>query len=227
MMEPSDPAGHHRIPRKSIPMPSPRLDGPLVVFVDIDTQRDFLEPGGSLFIAESTAILPNLARLTAFARDKGIPVIATSCAHAPDAAEFAVFPPHCVLGTRGQERVEATDWPGGTTLPLGETLASSAALPDHLTLHKDAYDLFSRDDAPAVFARYAASGATFVVYGVATDYCVKSAVEGLIDRGYPTALVVDAIRAVRSADEPAILTGLAGRGVLLTLTDVVVGPRRP
>jgi nicotinamidase/pyrazinamidase len=207
-------------------MPTPRLDGPLV-FVDIDTQRDFLEPGGALFIAESPAILANLARLTAFARDRGIPVIATACAHAADAAEFAVFPPHCVLGTRGQERVEATDWPGGTTLPVGLTLADTPALPAHLTLHKDAYDLFSRDDAPAVFARYAASGATFVVYGVATDYCVKCAVEGLVDRGHPTALVVDAIRGVRPADEPAILTGLAGRGVLLTLTEVVVGSRLP
>ena len=41
------------------------LDGPLR-FVDVDTQRDFLEPDGALFIAGSGAIRPNLARLTRF-----------------------------------------------------------------------------------------------------------------------------------------------------------------
>ena len=49
------------------------LDGPLV-FVDIDTQRDFLEPDGALFVPGSAAILENLARLTNFARSRGIPV---------------------------------------------------------------------------------------------------------------------------------------------------------
>ena len=54
------------------------LDGPLV-FVDVDTQRDFLEPDGALAIPGAEAILPNLARLTAFARRQGIPVLATAC----------------------------------------------------------------------------------------------------------------------------------------------------
>ena len=48
------------------------LEGPQV-FVDIDTQRDFLEPAGALFVPGSTAIVPRLARLTRFARDQGIP----------------------------------------------------------------------------------------------------------------------------------------------------------
>ena len=42
------------------------LDGPLV-FVDIDTQRDFLEPSGGLFIPGSEPILAQLGRLTDFA----------------------------------------------------------------------------------------------------------------------------------------------------------------
>ena len=70
------------------------LEGPLV-FVDVDTQRDFLDPDGALFIAGSGAIRPNLARLTRFARAQGIPILATACAHAEGDPEFAVFPPHC------------------------------------------------------------------------------------------------------------------------------------
>jgi nicotinamidase-related amidase len=56
------------------------LDGPLI-FVDVDTQRDFLEPDGALFISGSEVIRPNLARLTRFAREQGIPILATACAH--------------------------------------------------------------------------------------------------------------------------------------------------
>ena len=35
------------------------LEGPLV-FVDVDTQRDFLEPTGALYVPGSTEILANL-----------------------------------------------------------------------------------------------------------------------------------------------------------------------
>src|SRR4051812_14404959 len=92
-----------------------RDDGPLV-FVDIDTQRDFLDPSGTLFIVGSEVILPNLARLTGFARTRGIPVVATACAHAMDDVELRHFPPHCLVGTPGQGRVPATAWPGGEVL---------------------------------------------------------------------------------------------------------------
>ena len=37
------------------------IDGPLV-FVDVDTQRDFLDPAGALFIPGSEVILAKLAR---------------------------------------------------------------------------------------------------------------------------------------------------------------------
>jgi nicotinamidase/pyrazinamidase len=193
-----------------------------LVFVDIDTQRDFLEQGRPLFIAGSEAILPNLDRLTSFARERRIPVIATACAHTPESPELTVFPPHCLVGTEGQERVAATAWPGGRTLRPGETLDSDADLPGHLTLEKDAYDVFSRPDAISIFERYAEGRPTFVVYGVASDYCVRCAVEGLVASGYPTVLVVDAIRPVVPEDEPELLTRFAHAGVELMLTEAVL-----
>ncbi len=63
----------------------------------------------------------------------------------------------------------------------------------------------------------------FVVYGVATDYCVRAAVSGLLDRGCRVAVVVDAIRAIDPAAEAELLTDFARRGALLILTDAVVG----
>ena len=195
------------------------LDGPLI-FVDVDTQRDFLDPDGALAVPGAGPILPALARLTAFARDRGIPILATACAHAPDDAEFATFPPHCLLGTPGADRVPATAWPGGAVVsPDGRFSGEAPAA--HLTIQKRRYDVFSHPDAARIASLYGANRPTFVVYGVATDYCVKAAVEGLLALGHRVALVADAIRAVDFSAEPEILTDFARRGVLLTVTDVV------
>jgi nicotinamidase/pyrazinamidase len=194
------------------------LEGPLV-FVDVDTQRDFLDRDGALFISGSEAIRPNLARLTRFARDRGIPILATACAHAPGDPEFAVFPPHCLVGTSGQTRIEETAWPDGPVFSADEELPESG-LP-HLTINKREYDVFSVPEIDQILEIYAQKTPTFVVYGVATDYCVKCAVEGLLARGKKVALVADAVRAVDPSSESDLLTRFTQAGALLTITDVV------
>jgi nicotinamidase/pyrazinamidase len=196
------------------------LDGPLI-FVDVDTQRDFLEPGGALFLAGSGAIRPHLARLTRFARDREIPVLATACAHQPGDPEFATFPPHCLVGTSGQARIPETDWPGSPVFEAGGPPPDP--IPPHLTIHKQRYDVFSNPDAGRLVEHYGRGGPRFVVYGVATDYCVRCAVEGLLGRGRRVAVVADAIRAVDPSAEADLLTGFARGGALLTMTDVVCG----
>ena len=197
------------------------LEGPQV-FVDIDTQRDFLEPSGALFVPGSTAIVPRLARLTRFARDRAIPVLATACAHTPDDPELKTFPPHCMIGTPGQERAEAT-FRAGSVL-FDEQAQLPAQVPRHLTLLKRQYDLFTHPRAAELIALYALGQPIFVVYGVASDYCVAAAVNGLRARHCRIALVVDAIRAIDNDAEAGILTEFARRGVLLTMTDVICDP---
>lgn len=194
------------------------LVGPLV-FVDIDTQRDFLEESGALHVPGSRSIRPNLGRLSRFASDRGIPVVATACNHSPDDPELSRFPPHCMGGSDGRRRVAETECPDSLALAADDRL--EGPLPRHLTLEKREFDVFSRPDADAIFARYNEEGPTFVVYGVATDYCVKAAVEGLLARGCRAAVVVDAIRAIDPDAETSLLQGWADRGVLLVMTDVV------
>jgi nicotinamidase/pyrazinamidase len=196
------------------------LDGPLVFF-DIDTQRDFFGPGGSLSVPGAEAILPNLARLTTFARSRGIPILATACAHAPDDPDPEPFPPHCRIGTPGQERVAATAWPGSVVVSRNGHYAGD--IPPHLTVQKRYYNVFTHPAFEPILALYNRDQPRFVAYGVATDYCVRANVAGLLVRGCRVAVVVDAIRSVDPQTEPAILTELAQRGALLTLTDVVCG----
>lgn len=202
----------------------PMLAGPLV-FVDVDTQRDFLDPSGALFVPGSEGILGNLARLTGFARERGIPVLATACAHAPDDEELARFGPHCLAGTPGQNRVEATAWSGGRV--VGPEERFEGEIPDHLTLEKREVDAFRHPAADGVVALYGRDRPTFVVYGVATDYCVRAAVLGLLDRGCKVAVVVDAVRAIDPGREAEVLAGFTRRGALLTLTEVVCDEKTP
>jgi nicotinamidase/pyrazinamidase len=194
------------------------LDGPLV-FVDIDTQRDFLEFHGALFVPGSGEIIPNLARLTHFARDRQIPILATACAHNLDDPELEAFPPHCMIGTWGQERIDATR--ASDSFPLDDRAILPEHLPAHLTLLKHQYDFFTHPLADELIGRLDANRPVFVVYGVATDYCVRAAVDGLLERGCRVAIVTDAIRAIDQRAEREILTDFARRGALLTLTAVV------
>lgn len=194
------------------------LVGPLV-FVDIDTQRDFLEPTGALYVRGSAEILTNLERLSRFARTQRIPVLATSCAHHTDDPELKIFPPHCMAGTSGQERMAETACPNSVVLDVDERL--SGEIPLHLTLLKSELDIFSRIDSDELVERYNQAGPTFVVYGVATDYCVARAVEGLLKRNARVAIVADAIRAIDPTTEAIILTDFVRNGAVLTITDVV------
>ncbi|MHB1562160.1 MAG: isochorismatase family protein, partial [Isosphaeraceae bacterium] len=109
------------------------MDGPFV-FVDIDTQRDFLEESGALYVPDSRAIVANLGRLSRTAKDAEIPVIATACCHLPDDPELSQFPSHCMAGTDGQRRIPETDCADSTVLGVDDRLAGE--LPRHLTLNK-------------------------------------------------------------------------------------------
>lgn len=196
------------------------LDGPLV-FVDIDTQRDFLDPDGALPVPGASAILPKLARLTDVARRQGIPVLATACAHTLDEPDPEPFPPHCLVGTPGQERVEATAWPGSLVVGPGERFDGGP--PPHLTLQKQRYDLFSHSEADRIIARYGRDQPTFVVYGVATDYCVRAAVLGLRSRGHRVVVVVDAVKAVDPARQDEVLEEFRRSGAVTASTELVCG----
>jgi nicotinamidase/pyrazinamidase len=197
------------------------LDGPQV-FVDIDTQRDFLEPGGALFVPGALEIISNLARLSSFASEHQIPVLATACAHTPGDPELEIFPPHCMIGTPGQERIDATARP--ESIRFDDQAELPASVPAHLTLLKRQYDLFTHPKADALIDLYQKLHPVFVVYGVATDYCVRAAVEGLLGRGCQVALVVDAIRAIDAEAETELLTSFGRRGVLLMRTALVCDP---
>ena len=65
-------------------------------------------------------------------------------------------------------------------------------------------------------------GRKFVVYGVATDYCVKAAVLGLLKRGQAVLLVEDAVAAVAPQSGAAALEAMHTCGAELVTTDYIL-----
>ncbi len=192
-----------------------------LVFVDVDTQVDFISPAGKLPVPRAGEIVANLGRLTEYARGHSIPIIATACAHDEGDAEFQVFPPHCLRGTPGQRRIAETEHAGAPL--IGTRLDPQAAAKFEqartVVLEKQAYDVFSNPNAAPVFA--AVPDAEFVVYGVATDYCVKAVVLGLRDRGREVIVVSDAIRPVDARQGDAAIEEFRRRQVRFTATDEI------
>ncbi len=63
----------------------------------------------------------------------------------------------------------------------------------------------------------------FVVFGVATDYCVRAAAVGLAKRGFGVIVVTDAVRAVNPETGGKALEEMKSLGVKFKTTDEITG----
>lgn len=179
------------------------------MLVDVDTQIDFMEPTGSLYVPGAETLYPRLRELVAMAAATGAPHLATMDTHTPDDPEFAAygFPPHCVKATAGWAKVEATR-------PLGPYLVNSeadlAAERREQVFLKDTFDIFTNPLFRRAIALHAPR--TAVVCGVATDYCVKAAVLGLLAAGVAVVVAEDAIAAVQAESGEAAIAEMKAAG---------------
>ena len=170
------------------------VDEPLVFF-DIDTQVDFMLPNGRLYVPGAEEIIPNLVRLMAFARQQDIPVISSADAHTPDDPEFKIWPPHCVIGTPGQQRIPETQFPDAVVVPSrGGGFTPPARWAGQTIIEKPTYDTAANPNFDAILRSLGPRRC--VVFGVATEFCVRADALALCERGFVTDLVVDAIKAI-------------------------------
>ena len=176
-----------------------------IIFWDVDTQRDFMLPGGKLYVPGAEKLIPNLDRLTDEARKDRVFLVSDACIHAPDDPEFQRFPPHCVRGTPGAEIIPETIARSFLILPNRR----EATVPPDLTpyqqviLEKQTLDVFDNPLTETVIERlkqFTDADAEFVVFGVVTEYCVRCVAKGLLERGRRVALAEDAIETLKAQD---------------------------
>jgi nicotinamidase/pyrazinamidase len=186
------------------------------VFFDVDTQLDFLYPAGALYVPGAERIVDNIARLNRYAAANRIPVISDMDAHSENDAEFHDWPAHCVAGTFGQAKPQATLLERRVVLSSKAKLSEWPAGMQQILLEKQSLDAFSNPQLPGFLQSLGAD--RFVVYGVVTEICVKCAVSGLLRTGKRVELVTDAVRHLNEDEAQQTMRELEKAGGALTTT---------
>lgn len=193
-----------------------------LAFFDVDTQLDFMDPAGKLYVPHAEKIIPRLVQLMSRARAQKIPVLSSADAHAPDDPEFKIWPPHCVRGTRGQQRIQETSLPGALTIPMHSgPFVPPGKWPPQVIIEKDVYETSANPNFDAILE--ALGPRRYIVFGVATEYCVRADVLALRERDKPVALVVDAIKAITEEGGRKALEEMSAAGAEFATTADVCG----
>jgi len=199
-----------------------------VVFWEVDAQADFMLPGGKLYVPGAEKLLPHIRRLTNAAREGRVLLVSHGCFHTSNDPEFQQFPPHCVQGTPGAELV-----PEALTESVARLRNSSESqLPSDLQkyqqilLEKQTLNIFETHHAADLVERLGSSP-EFVVFGVTTEYCLRLAAKGLLERGRRVSIVEDAIEALKPEDGARAISELRALGAQIVKTDQALAKLAP
>jgi nicotinamidase/pyrazinamidase len=205
-----------------------------LIFWDVDTQRDFMDADGKLYVPEAEEIKPVLAALTDYAHERGIRIVASSDDHVAGHRELSdtpdfreTFPEHCMRGTPGAEKIPETALAAPIIIEPQPTpreeLIRLLRTHEHrdVLIRKHWFDVFTNPNAEVVLE--ALEPTDIVLYGVALDVCNRYAIEGLLARGAGRIhAVVDATKAIHAEESDALLAGWRRRGVHLVRADMVL-----
>jgi len=193
------------------------------VFIDVDTQVDFMHADGALYVPDAEQIIPNLKKLVDAAVKKGIPIISTADNHREDDQEMKQFPPHCIGGTPGQKKVPETTTCGLINLPNRPYPGDLSTIFDHydqVVLEANTLDKFSNCNTDPLIGKLFAE--EFFVFGVATEYCVRLMVLGLLDRDNKVTVITDAVKPIEDAAGRSAIDEMIQHGAKLASTSEVI-----
>ena len=193
---------------------------------DVDTQVDFVKADGKLAVPNAESVVPAMARLVEWARREGIPHVASADDHELTDAEISespdyadTFPPHCLRGTRGAQKIAETEQ--AEPVPLGATDVPDEWLRGReFLLHKKHFDVFTNPNAERLLEHFKPD--EVVLFGVATDICDDAAIKGLRKRGYDVTFVEDASCGLDDERSQACIVDWRGGGVRIATVDDVV-----
>jgi nicotinamidase/pyrazinamidase len=197
------------------------------IFWEVDTQADFMLPGGSLYVPGAEKIIPNINRLVEAARQGRVFLISSADAHNMEDPELREWPPHCLKGTPGAELIPEARASNLLVIPNEKGFAVPQDLNAYqqVTLQKNTLDVFDNPNTEILLARLSPAGLPafdanpeYVVFGVAVEHCVRCAADGLLRRGGRVAIVTDAIRSIDPDKGRQILADLQSRGARLITT---------
>lgn len=162
------------------------VNGKKKALIVVDVQNDFC-PGGSLAVADGTAVVPPLNKLIKEFLDRDEPVFKTRDWHPAKTKHFQAYggtwPVHCVEGTPGAEfHPDLLDDPRINIISKG------------INERADGYSGFDGTDLARLLREEEVEQVW--VGGLATDYCVKHTVLDALSEGFEVKALADAMRPV-------------------------------
>jgi nicotinamidase/pyrazinamidase len=190
---------------------------------DVDTQVDFVSLSGKLPVPGAADAVPAMAQLVEAARAAGVPHVASADDHELTDEELSAspdyvltYPPHCLRGTRGAEKIPETVQDDPVPLALTE-------VPEHwlqgreFLLLKKRFDVFTNPNADRILGLL--DPEEVIVFGVATDVCNAAAIRGFLERGRAVTFVEDASRGLDETRTAACLASWREAGVRFASAD--------
>jgi len=192
------------------------------VLWDVDTQVDFVHAEGKLAVPGAADAAPAMARLVEMARATGMPHVASADDHeltddeiSDDPDYASTYPPHCLRGTRGAEKIAETEQADPVPLALTEVPSKWLRGREFLLLKKS-FDVFTNPNADRLLELL--DPEEVVVFGVATDVCNDAAIRGLLARGRSVTVIEDACRGLDEGRTASCLAAWREGGVRFAMS---------
>ena len=195
------------------------------ILLDIESQRDFFRPGGSLYSKEAARTARQIYRLFAWARTYRIPVISTVLRVRRGELGPLAAVPHCVERTEGERKLPGTLLRRRINLGLRNT----TDLPADIFLRYQQVIFEKRFTNILAHARIERlitelPPATFVLCGAGVAHGILEAAVGLRSRGFGVILVDDAALAVDADASDTARRRMEAKGVVFASTEAIVAP---
>ena len=203
------------------------------IFWDVDTQYDFMQPEGKLYVPGAETIIPKVSEARRFALENGYSIVADIDWHSRDNEEISetpdfkeTFPPHCMAGEPGSERVGFLGDVPIQYIEIDE-MEADAIHPlisneqFHIVIRKNSLDVFDNPNTDKLVKLIAPK--KVIVFGVALDFCVYYVIRGL--SRYPNirlCLLKNVVKGLEVRPEQEIFDDLGRMGVEIgELADIV------
>ena len=197
------------------------------IFWDVDTQFDFMKPQGALYVPGAQEIIDKVSEVRRFALDNGYSILSDVDWHRMDNPEISeqpdmktTFPPHCMAGTPGAERVGDLGSVPIDYIDIGEVyMAQLRRLVRkdqfHIVIRKQSLNVFDNPNAHKLVDLVRPEHV--VVFGVALDCCVYYVLTELSKHeGVRLSLLTDATKGLHTRPDEEVYDELRQRGVAIT-----------
>lgn len=194
------------------------------VLVDICTQRDFLDPGAILQVANRETLVPRLQQVFDWARRTKIGMFSSVESHRPS-EPLGGFPLHCIDNTPGQTKPDYAYLHPHLLIEVDNSLALASNLGEkyqQLIFRKRARDVLSNPKADRFLTSLRVS--EFIIFGVGLERAIRALALGLLGRHKHVTVVADACGFWNAADADLVMRQLAAKHVRIVTTDELTAP---